>query len=85
MQTRTSKIGTPQAQNRDDEGAVADVRAARRALAARFGYDVHRLCEFLRQQEKARPALSGSPRRAGGKSTRCLGSTSGPFNVRIPP
>lgn len=53
-----------------DEGVVGDVRAARRELAKRFDYDVHRLCEFLRQQEKARPAKTGSPRRTVGKGSR---------------
>jgi hypothetical protein len=48
---------------RQDDGAVSDVRAARRALAARFGYDVRRLCEFYQQKEKERPAKTGSPRR----------------------
>jgi len=47
----------------DIEGVVTEVRAARRELAARFDYDVRRLCEFLQQKEKERPVRTGSPRR----------------------
>jgi hypothetical protein len=54
----------------DDDGVVSDVRAARRAIAARFDFDLDRLFAFLREQEKARPAKTGSPRRTVGKGSR---------------
>jgi len=43
---------------------VAEVRAAREALLAEAGYDLHTLCESLRSRQAAegRPAVSRPPR-----------------------
>jgi len=38
--------------NVEDDPIVAETRAVRRELAARFGSDINALCDFLAEQEK---------------------------------
>ena len=39
--------------NAEDDPIVAETRAIRRELAARFGSDINALCDFLAEREKA--------------------------------
>jgi hypothetical protein len=65
-----SRLRPARATESDDDGVVADVRAARRELARRHGYDITRLCKAIGQHEKRRPAKTGSPRRMAGRGSR---------------
>jgi len=52
----------------DDDAIVAEVRHAREALAARFNYDLHAICEDARRREatSGRRYFSLPPRRPHG-------------------
>lgn len=49
---------------------VAEVRAAREALLAAVGYDLHALCEQLRERQatEGRPVTRLSPRPSQGRA-----------------
>ncbi|MCY2926614.1 MAG: hypothetical protein NT031_14480 [Planctomycetota bacterium] len=45
-----------------DSPVVASVREARRRVAAEYGYDLGKLCQALRQMERASGRKTGTPK-----------------------
>jgi hypothetical protein len=44
-----------------DSPVVAEVRRARARIAARFGYDLHRYCQYLMKQQEKETSLIKAP------------------------
>ena len=60
-----------------DSPIVAEVRRARAKIAARFGYDLHRYCQYLMRQQVKEANLIKAPQAKQGRRRHDEGAQAG--------
>ena len=70
MSTNSDGSGKPNTEETWEDPIVAEVRAVRDKIAARFDYDIDRIFEYYVSLDKERRKAKNGPRRTPGERTK---------------